>query len=78
MTKGGKIGGCVDVEEWSGSTGGGEKEADEVSRSRIAVREWVVSQGGGRIWARRWRFRRRASQRGSGVRWGGERGGRGP
>lgn len=41
----------------------------------MASREWGESQGGGRMLARRWRLRRRASQRGRGVRWGGVRGG---
>lgn len=38
----------------------------------------MESQGGGMMLARRWRLRRRASQRGSEVRWGGMRGVVGP
>ena len=64
------------VEEEAG--GEGEKEGLDFSRSRMERREEGESQGGGRMLARRWRLRRRASQRGMGVRWGGRRGGRGP
>ena len=62
----------------AGSGGGGENEGVFFSRSRIEEREGGESQGGGRMLARRWRLRRRASQRGRGVRWGGWRGGVGP
>lgn len=61
-----------------GRGGGGENEGDDFSRSRIELREGGESQGGGRMLARRWRLRRRASQSGSAVRWGGVRGGVGP
>lgn len=49
-----------------------------VSWSRIAPRECVLSQGGGRILARRWRLRRRASQSGMLLLCGGFNGFRGP
>ena len=62
----GKKGGLVDV--WRGRLGGGEKLADDVSSSRISVRERGFSQAGGRIFARRCRLRRRASHNGRGVR----------
>jgi hypothetical protein len=63
-----------------GCGGGGEKARGEVSVSylRIRSRELGRSQGGGRMLALRWRFRRRASQRGKGARWGGRRVGVGP
>lgn len=54
-----------------GSGGGGENEGKVFSVSSIAAKDWGESQGGGRMLARRWRLRRRASQSGSGVRWGG-------
>lgn len=63
---------------WGGRGGGGEKEGEVFSMSRIEIRDGGESQGGGRMLARRWRLRRRASQRGRGARWGGFRGGRGP
>ncbi len=55
--------------------GGGENVCGEVSVSclRIRSREEGRSQGGGRMLARRWRLRRRASQRGMDARWGGRR-----
>ena len=49
-----------------------------VSRSRIAERAVGCSQGGVTMSARRWRFRRSASQRGSVGRWGGRWGGVAP
>ena len=49
-----------------------------VSRSRIAESAVGCNQGGGTMSARRWRFRRRASQRGRAVRWGGRRAGVAP
>lgn len=61
-----------------GKGGGGEKEGEDFSVSRIDWRDGGESQGGGRILAPRWRLRRRASQRGRRVRWGGVRGGMGP
>lgn len=54
-----------------GRGGGGENEGVDFSRSRIEEREGGESQGGGRMLARRWRLRRRASQTGRGLRWGG-------
>ena len=48
--------------------GGGEKRADPFSVSSMDFSEAGESHGGGRMEARRWRFSRRASQRGSGVR----------
>jgi len=51
-----------------GNGGGGEKEGELFSRSRIELRECGESHGGARMLARRWRLRRRASQSGSGVR----------
>lgn len=76
----GRKGGDVVVAAAAGSGGGGEKVsgACSVSNSRIAVREAGWSQGGGRMLARRWRLRRRASQRGMSARWGGLRAGVGP
>ena len=62
----GRKGGLVVV--WGGRGGEGEKEGEEFSSERRDVRAWVVSQGGGRMLARRWRLRRRASQRGRRVR----------
>ena len=63
-----------------GCGGGGEKVWGDISVSclRICSREEGRSQDGGRMFARRWRFRRRASQRGRGDRWGGRRAGVGP
>ena len=63
--KGGEVVTC------GGKDGGGENEGEDFSISRIAIKEGGESQGGGRMLARRWRLRRRASQRGSGVRCGG-------
>lgn len=57
-----------DVVVWGGSGGAGENEGELFSSSRTEWRERGESQGGGRILARRWRLRRRASQRGRGVR----------
>ena len=51
-----------------GRGGGGEKEGVDFSKSRIERRDGGESHGGGRMLARRWRLRRRASQRGRGVR----------
>jgi hypothetical protein len=45
---------------------------------RIESREVGWSQAGGRMLQRRWRLRRRASQRGRRARWGGMRGCVGP
>lgn len=64
-----------------GRMGEGEKTAavvSAVSKSRIVVREVGFSQAGGWMLARRWRLRRRASQRGRGVGKGGLRGAVGP
>jgi len=59
--------------------GGGEKEDDSsVSVLRIRSSEEGVSQGGGMIFARLWRLRRRPSQRGICARWGGRSAGVGP
>lgn len=58
-----------------GRGGGGEKEVGKAfSVVRIDSREVGRSQGGGTMLQRRWRLRRRASQRGRGARWGGLRG----
>jgi hypothetical protein len=46
--------------------------------SRISERDSGCSQGGGRMFARRWRLRSEASQRGTDVRRGGMRGSTGP
>lgn len=62
----GRKGGEVVV--WGGSGEEREKEGDDFSSSKIEARESGKSQGGGRMEARRWRLRRRASQRGRGVR----------
>lgn len=79
MSKNGGEIGSVLFEGCEGSRGGGEKvSACSVSWSRIAARERVFSQGGGRIFARRWRLSRRASQSGTLVLWGGLRGLMGP
>lgn len=67
-----------DEDEAGGSGGGAEKVFDSVSATRIASSEDGCSQGGGTMLARRWRLSKRASQRGSGVRSGGWRGGVGP
>lgn len=63
-----------------GCGGGGENASGDVSVSyfRILSRELGSSQGGGRMLARRWRFRRRASQSGKGARCGGRREGVAP
>ena len=61
-----------------GNGGGGENDGVLFSSSRIELSEAGESHGGGRILARRWRLRRRASQRGSGVRYGGFSGAMGP
>jgi len=54
------------------SGGGGEKRSSlSTSMSRIAARASGLSQGGGRMFARRWRLSSKASQRGSGVGKGG-------
>ena len=61
--------------------GGGEENAwGEISVSyfKICSSEEGRSQGGGRMFARRWRLRRSASQSGRGERWGGRRAGVGP
>lgn len=65
----------VEVRERGGAS---ENWGEEVSSWRMASREEGESQGGGRMLARFWRLRRRASQRGRGVRWGGIRGVVGP
>ena len=57
-----------EMEVWGGKGGGGEKEGVDFSRSRIELSDGGESQGGGRMLARRWRLRRRASQRGSWAR----------
>jgi hypothetical protein len=76
--KGGEVGSVL-FEGCEGSRGGGENvSACSVSWSRMAVRECVFSHGGGRMLARRWRFSRRASQRGMLVLCGGLRGLIGP
>ena len=50
------------------SGGGGEKRSSlSTSMSRIAERASGLSQGGGSMFARRWRFSSKASHRGSGV-----------
>jgi hypothetical protein len=67
----------LEEEVW-GRGGGAEKAFDSVSAPRIASSEDGCSQGGGTMLARRWRFSRRASQRGRAVRWGGWRGVVGP
>lgn len=72
----GRKGGEVVV--WGGKGCGGEKEGVDFSKSRIERSDGGESHGGGRMLARRWRLRRRASQRGRGVRWGGLRGAIGP
>ena len=63
-----------------GCGGGGENACGDISVSylRICSSEEGSSHGGGRIFARRWRFRRSASQSGRGERWGGRREGVGP
>lgn len=64
-----------------GRIGEGEKTAavvSAVSKSRIVSREVGLSQAGGWMFARRWRLRRRASQRGRGVGKGGLSGCVGP
>ncbi len=73
----GRKGGLTGVVE-RGSGGVSENSGDEVSSWRMASREEGDSQGGGKMLARFWRLRRRASQRGRGVRWGGIRGTVGP
>lgn len=48
--------------------GGGEKRSSlSTSMSRIAERASGLSQGGGKMFARRWRLSSKASHRGSGV-----------
>jgi hypothetical protein len=68
------------VESPGGGLGGGEKASilPSVSYSRMAWREFMRSQGGGAMLARRCFLRRRASQRGMFVLCGGTRGGVGP
>jgi hypothetical protein len=64
-----------------GRMGEGEKTAavvSAVSKSRMVVREAVLSQAGGWMFARRWRLSSRASQRGRGVGKGGLRDAVGP
>ena len=64
-----------------GRRGEGEKTAavvSAVSKSRIVSSEAGLSQAGGWMFARRWRLRSRASQRGRGVGKGGLRGWIGP
>lgn len=63
---------------YGGNGGGGENEGELFSRSRIALRDTGESHGGGRMLARRWRLRRRASQSGRSARYGGVRGAIGP
>lgn len=58
--------------------GAGEKDAISISRSSMDSSEAEASQGGGRMLARCWRLRRRASQRGTAARYGGWRVGIGP
>lgn len=73
--------GCALVVVGGGRIGEGEKTAavvSAVSKSRIVSREAGLSQAGGWMFARRWRLRRRASQRGRGVGKGGLRGWVGP
>lgn len=57
-----------EVVVWGGKGGGGEKEGVDFSKSRIERSDKGESHGGGRMLARRWRLRRRASQRGRAVR----------
>ena len=63
-----------------GCGGGGENVTGDVSVSYLRIRSSDAgrSHGGGRILARRWRLRRRASQRGRLARCGGRRAGVGP
>jgi hypothetical protein len=63
-----------------GCGGGDENPWGSISVSCLRIRssEEGRSQGGGRMLARRWRFKRRASQSGNGARWGGRRGCVGP
>lgn len=64
--------GAVVVEAPGGGFGGGEKAwfSGSISWSRRPWREFMRSQGGGAILARRCFLRRRASQRGMFVLWG--------
>lgn len=64
--------------EWGGNGGGGEKPSDSCSSCRILVRDNTLSHAGGRIFARRWCLRSRASHNGSRLRYGGWRAGIGP
>jgi hypothetical protein len=68
------------VDAPGGGFGEGEKASLlwSVSNSRRADREAIWSQGGGEMFARHCFFRRRASQRGMLVLWGGWRGVVGP
>lgn len=76
--KGGEKGSVL-FEARGGNRGGGEKaSAYSVSWSNIAVKDSGESHGGGRMLARRWRFRSRASQSGTEVLCGGLSGFRGP
>ena len=64
-TKGGeKATLVVEVLFVGGRGGAGEKDSDVFSQSRISDNEDGLSQGGGTMLALRWRFSRRASQRG--------------
>lgn len=67
--------GAVVVEAPGGGFGGGEKTwfSGSISWSRIPWREFMRSQGGGAMLARRCFLRRRASQRGMFVLCGGVR-----
>lgn len=53
---------------FDGSRGGDENEVNDVSVRRMESSESGASQGGGIIFARRWRFKSRASHSGSCVR----------
>ena len=64
----GRKGGLVVV---GGIGGGDENDVEEVSALRMASRDNGASQGGGTMFARRWRFKSRASQRGNEERYGG-------
>lgn len=73
--------GLAPVVVGGGRIGEGEKTAavvSAVSKSRIVSSEAGLSQAGGWMFARRWRLRRRASQRGRGVGKGGLSGCVGP
>ena len=62
--KGGERSGAPICGGRAGIGGAAEKDGDAVSSARMAVSEATLSQGGGAMLARPWRFSRRASQRG--------------